>query len=291
MTASSATVGRVIKEFKLEQQGIVKSAKRLGNQNLPSIQQQPGLPYGTVWRIINWGLAGEKRSKRKTHMLSDKQVAQQVLRIPRLLKHLDGGKWRYIVSIDEAWCYMSHVNGRRKIYCRFREKESPQSWIKYCKQKHPRGVIFVAGISARGTTAIRFVPPRTKVNSDFYVKRVLKPIFKKDIPRLDGKDARSVVLYHDSAPSHTALDTVRFLQKSKYRYSKRGLAQQSPDLSPMDYSINSIFKRKLWKHKTKNLAGLIRAMKREWSNISVICAFGLSDLGKSVLFVQENYGL
>ncbi|OQV19433.1 hypothetical protein BV898_06547 [Hypsibius exemplaris] len=215
-------------------------------------------------------LTGEKRSKRKTHMLSDKQVAQRVLKIPRLFQHLNGGKRQYIVSIDEAWCYMSNVNGRRKIYYRFWGKESPQSWLKYCKQKHPREVMFFAGISAHEITAIRFVSPRTKTNSDFYVDRVLKSIFKKDILRLYGKDARSVALHHDSAPSHMALDTVRFFQNSKYRYvPKEDWPSNSPNLSPMDYSINSIFKRKMWKHKSKNFAGLIRAKKREWSDISV----------------------
>jgi hypothetical protein len=317
LTASYVTVCRVIKEFKLEQQGVVKPVKSLGNQNLPSarsaaviakveklvfrpdpfsirqIQQMLGLSYSTVRRIVKRDLAGKKRSKRRTHHLSHQQVAQRVLKVPRLLKHLNGGKWRYIVSIDEAWCYMSHVNGRRKIYYQFRGKQSPQSWLKYCKQKHPRGVMFVAGISARGTTAIRFVPPRTKVNSDFYVKRVLKQIFKKDIPRLYGKDARLVALHHDSAPAHTALDTVRYLQNSKYRYiPKDDWPSNSPDLSPMDYSINGIFKRKLWKHKTKNLAGLMRAMKREWTTISTdLCVRTLKSWKKRCLLVQENHGL
>ncbi|OQV22008.1 hypothetical protein BV898_04218 [Hypsibius exemplaris] len=236
-------------EFKLEQQGIIKPVKRLGSQNLPSarcaatvrkvkylvfrpnpysipqIQQQLGLSYSTVWRIINQNLAAEKRVKRKTHLLSDKHVAQRVLKVPRLLEHLKGGKWRYIVSFDEAWCYMSHVNGRRRIYYKFREQESPQSWLKYCRQTHPRGVMFVAGISARGPTAIRFLPPRTKVNSDFYVKHVLKPLLEKDIPRLYGTDAKYVALHHDSAAAHTALGTVVFPPKQEVPiYSCFGLA-------------------------------------------------------------------
>jgi hypothetical protein len=306
MTASKSTVNRVIVEYQLQQQGVVKPAKRLGTQCTRSIrspatikkvknlvhradpftttqiQRQLGLSRGTLWRIIHRDLAAESRKKRKTHMLSDRQVAQRVEKVPRLLKHLRGGKWRFIVSIDEAWCYMTNVNGRRRMFYKFRGEASPQSWLKYCRQKHPLGLMFVAGISALGTTAIRFVPPRTKVNSDFYVKRVLQPLFEKDIPRLYGKDAKSVALHHDSAPAHKALGTVRFLEDNNYRFIPAAdWPSNSPDLSPMDYSINGIFKRRLWKHKTHTLAGLKRAMRQEWSKIDVDLCVELSSLGKN----------
>jgi hypothetical protein len=43
-------------------------------------------------------------------------VAQGLLKGPRLLERIKGKKVEDIVSIDEAWCHMSHVNGCRKIY-------------------------------------------------------------------------------------------------------------------------------------------------------------------------------
>ncbi|OWA51775.1 hypothetical protein BV898_16242 [Hypsibius exemplaris] len=104
--------------------------------------------------------------------------------------------------------------------------------------------MFAAGISDKGPTAIRFVPPRSKVNSDFYMKHVLKPLFKKNIPKLYGKQAKSVALHHDSAAAHTALTTVRFLQDNNYRFiSAADWPFNSPDLSPINYSINGIFKK------------------------------------------------
>ena len=45
--------------------------------------------------------------------------------------------------------------------------------------------------------------------------------------------------------------------------------RNSPDLSPMDYSINGIFKRRLWKRKARGLEGLVRVLKEEWSGISI----------------------
>ncbi|OWA55294.1 hypothetical protein BV898_19677 [Hypsibius exemplaris] len=144
------------------------------------------------------------------------------------------------------------INTRR---CNTRLTDAASSWLKYCRQKHPKGVVFVAGISAKGPTAIRFVPPRTKVNSDFYGKHVLKPLFKKDIPPLYGKQARSVALHHNSDAAHTALITVRSLQDNNYQFfSAADWPSNTPDLSPMDYTISGMFKRRLWKHKIKNLA-------------------------------------
>ena len=314
--ACTSVVSRVIKEFQLERSGHIKPEKKLPAQNMRTVRtpamiqkvknlvhrpdpysqrqisQQLGISARTVRRIIRQDLAGVLRHKRKTHMLSDKQVSQRLLKIPRLLKHLEGEKWRYIVSIDEAWVYLTHVNGRRKVYYQFRGKRSPQSWMKYCQQKHPRGVMFVAGISARGPTAIRFVPPSTKVNSDFYVHRVLQPLFQKDIKRLYGKSAKRVKLHHDSAPAHRALATVRFMQENKYKFIPASdWPANSPDLSPMDYSINGIFKQRLWKRKAKDLQGLVRAMKQEWSLISKkLCVETLESWSTRAQRVLDNSG-
>jgi hypothetical protein len=121
-------------------------------------------------------------------------------------------KWQFIVSSDESWCYMSHVNARRKIYCKFRGKESPQSFLKYWKQKKPKGVMFVAEISSHRPTAFRFVPPNTKVNSAFYINKVLRPIYVEDIPRFLKRDAKQVALHYDSASSHTSSPSIEWLE-------------------------------------------------------------------------------
>ncbi|OWA53030.1 hypothetical protein BV898_17466 [Hypsibius exemplaris] len=178
----------------MEQEGATKPAKKLGTKMLPSVRttetmknvgklafrpdsftirqimQQLGLSYGTVRQINARSLAGKKRCKTKTHHLSDKQVAQRVLKVPSLLEHIK------------------------------------------------------------------------RVNSDFYVKHVLKPLFKKNIPEFYGKQAKSVALHHDSAAAHTALTTVWFLQNNNYRFIPAADWSNSPDLSPMDYSINRILR-------------------------------------------------
>ena len=66
----------------------------------------------------------------------------------------------------------------------------------------------------------------------------------------------------------------------------------SPDLSPMDYSINGIFKQGLWKRKAQDINGLKRAMRQEWSRISKeLCVKTLKSWESRVKLMLENNGL
>jgi hypothetical protein len=152
--------------------------------------------------------------------------------------------------------------------------------------------MFVAGINSRGPTAIRFVPPNTKVNSAFFINKVLKPIYEKDIPRLFGKDAKRVALHHDSASSHTSGPTVKWLESNNCNFIPAAdWPANSPDLSLKDYSINGIFKRRLSKRKSRGLPGLMRVMKDEWSKISVeLCVNTLESWEKRVKLMIQNKG-
>ncbi|OWA53773.1 hypothetical protein BV898_18194 [Hypsibius exemplaris] len=51
-----------------------------------------------------------------------------------------------VVTIDEAWVYLTNVNEIRKIYHEFRGERSPESWTNFWKDSYPKGVLFVAGV-------------------------------------------------------------------------------------------------------------------------------------------------
>jgi hypothetical protein len=106
-----------------------------------------------------------------------------------------------------------------------------------------------------------------------------------------GSRAHLVVLHHDSAPAHKASATVQWLE-ANYNFIPAGdWPANSPDLSPMDYAINGIFKHRLWKKKTRNLARLMRAMKEEWKNISkALCLRTLQSWKGRVQKMLDNHG-
>ncbi|CAF1373817.1 unnamed protein product [Rotaria sordida] len=80
------------------------------------------------------------------------------------------------------------------------------------------------GVSSQGKTTLRFVAPGTKVNSNCYINKVLKPFLTRDVPRLFPKT-----------------------RKIKWFFSSRfeEWMPNSPGAAPMDYSIWEYLKQQL----------------------------------------------
>ncbi|GBL86248.1 hypothetical protein AVEN_131979-1 [Araneus ventricosus] len=89
-----------------------------------------------------------------------------------------------------------------------RRESSPSSTV-----PHPKGVMVWMGISANGFTKPWFVQPGAKINSEYYIQKILKPFLKDDYCRLyPNSDA---VFHQDSAPLHASRVTQKFFMISK----------------------------------------------------------------------------
>ena len=177
-----STVSKLLKEVKDGEHGFPKMPKRIPPQNQrparikalvkkvakdinnpnPPPQKQMAMKHkvsaSTVRRIIDKDCDAELRRKYTVHALSDKQAQQRLDRGPNFLKYLKGEKWKFIVTIDEFWIYSTYVNGQRKVPYERRGGENCDKWRKYCKQKHPKGIMCAAGISFRGPTGMYLIP-------------------------------------------------------------------------------------------------------------------------------------
>jgi len=72
-------------------------------------------------------------------------------------------------------------------------------------------------ITGRGTVPLIRVPSKVKINAEYYVDYVLKPLFAEHLPRLYRNDINKVFFYHEKAPSHTSkvtMATYKRLSKS-----------------------------------------------------------------------------
>ena len=70
----------------------------------------------------------------------------------------------------------------------------------------------------------------------------------------------------DSAGSHVCSDTTDWMKSRKVKYiPKQEWMSNSPDLFPMDFGINSIFKNLLSEKRASTLDGMKRVMKQVWS--------------------------
>lgn len=79
-----------------------------------------------------------------------------------------------------------------------------------------------------------------------------------------GKAKNMAVLHHNSGPAHKAKKTVQWLESNGYKFiPEQDWPANSLDLSPMNFSINGIFKQRLWKRRAHKLTGSMGAMREE----------------------------
>ncbi|RWR99964.1 uncharacterized protein B4U80_04996 [Leptotrombidium deliense] len=100
------------------------------------------------------------------------------------------------------------------------------------------------GISVNGALKPIFVEPGVKINAQYYIKHVLKPFLKSDARRLYPD--MNFIFHQDSAPSHTAKSTLKYLKDNKVSFiTPLQWMPSSPDAAPMDYCIWGYIKNKL----------------------------------------------
>ncbi|OWA54052.1 hypothetical protein BV898_18474 [Hypsibius exemplaris] len=198
------------------------TTKEAGSDTAPSSVKPRGSPKlrtpGLV-AAIEKDLSGPNPLTRLHYL----EVKQRVVPRPEVPALHHGREWKNFVTIDEAWVYLTDVNGIRKIYYEFREKRSPESWTKFWKESHPKGVMFVVGVVSGRKTAFRFVKPGAKINSEHYIQHVLKPLFKNDIRKLfSGELINKVVFQYNSASAHSSespKNSFEILESSSFRKS------------------------------------------------------------------------
>ena len=126
------------------------------------------------------------------------------------------------------------------------------------------------GVCWRRKSQIYVAPENAKINADNFIKLILKPVLEKYIPRLYGRDAKKVTFHMDSAPAHVAVKTREWLSDHKYRYiAKQDWMVNSPDLAPMDYALDSVFKKFLKVKVIKNRQELVRCIRHACSMVEI----------------------
>ncbi|GBM10704.1 hypothetical protein AVEN_100-1 [Araneus ventricosus] len=138
-------------------------------------------------------------------------VSQKVIRRQRswpLYKLLRKDRWQKFIITDEAWICLSDTNAKSKVQHLSRDQNrrdlTPSTTV-----PHPKGVKVWMGISANGVSKPRFVQPGDKINSEYYIQKILKPFLKDDYCRLYPND--DAVSHQDSTPSHVSRVTQKFL--------------------------------------------------------------------------------
>ncbi|CAF3386669.1 unnamed protein product [Rotaria sp. Silwood2] len=210
------------------------------------------------------------RKKQKVQKLTSSNIMKRRQRSFQLYLRLACGRYKKFITTDEAWFYLDGTGGRRKVcYIKKTDPDYDRMIIQQ-NTSRPKGFMVWGGVSSQGKTALRFVAPGTKVNSNYYVNKVLKPFLAQDVPRLFPKRRKMKwFLHQDSAPSHTAEQTIRFLEQNKIHYiTPQEWMPASPDAAPMDYSIWGYLKQQLNKIHIDSLDELKKKLLSEWRKMS-----------------------
>lgn len=257
---------------------LVSKVKRLATVENPPSQRKMARMCGTTLKIVNNIIHEDldliTRRKTKVHKLNEYHMKNRKTNARKLYeKHLAGTKWQYVVTLDEAWMYLTYTNGTRKICYVKRGKNMPEEWVRECSESFPKGFLVVGAISGRGPLPLIRVPVNVKVNADYYIEYVLKPIIN-ELKIMYPGELHKVFLHHDKASSHTAKKTMAFLNDTKAELGLNFIANsdipvKSPDISPLDFYGFGFLKQRLFNRRPKTVAGLWNVLKDVWSQITI----------------------
>jgi hypothetical protein len=265
---------------KVVTKGLISKVKaQVLKENPPtqrSLASALGTSSRTINKIINKDLGLKKTKKYNVHRLLPRHIAERRTNCRKLYeKHLSGEKWKFVVTLDEAWIYLSDCGKKRGIFYKKRTEKSTENWFKESREGFPKGFMVVAGFSYNGKLTIRKIEKNAKINSKYFQDKILTPIFEKDIPSLYPMDLDKVELHQDKASSHTSKSTALFLEKMRNETGIKAIPfghipVKSPDASPMDFCAFGLLKQALSKRKPKTLDGLWKVVEDEWSKLSIV---------------------
>ena len=238
---------------------------------------------------INKVLKKKLVKKPKGQALSAAVIEKRRQRSWSLYMKLRGQRWRNFITSDEAWFYLDNIEGKTKV--QYISRHQNRSCCEtFTNERHPKGIMVWLGISANGCTKIRFVEPGAKINSDYYINKVLKPFIKDDIHKLYPN---GVFTFHqDSAPSHTAKKTIKFLNDNKITFiTPRQWLPKSPDAAPLDYFFWGYLKWRVNQRKPRSLNGLKKVIKEEVEKVpQTMINKALKSWGKRCRQIYYNKG-
>ncbi|GFV54757.1 uncharacterized protein TNCV_3844761 [Trichonephila clavipes] len=174
-----------------------------------------------------------------------------------------------------VWVYLSKSSKRRSnFYCSTDGNEGTK-WLRLCTVKFLKEFRISCKTSNNGKLKIKKVSSKAKINSLYYQKKILEPIFEEEIQTLYGKDIYKVGFHVDKVPSHTSKSTAAYLTKKE---SETGLKcipfdeirVKSPYTYPMDFFAFGLLNRALGKRNPSTPNGLWKTVQKEWSEICMI---------------------
>jgi hypothetical protein len=268
--------------------------KVMVNNPSPLPQQAMANKLNTSRQVIAYKIKHKLNKKLvkkpRCHALSASTVKKRWLRSWSLYLRLRGQRWQKVITSDEALFHITDANGKTKVQYKTRGQKKTELEV-HPKVQFPKGVMVWIGISANGCTTVRFVKPGVKINSDYYIRKILKPFIRRDIPKLYPNG--DYVFHQDSAPSHASKKTIKFLKDNKISFiPPTKWMPNSPDAAPLDYFFWGYLKKRLNRRKVRTIRGLQKAIREEVAKVPQnMINKALKSWGRRCRHIYYNKGL
>ena len=200
------------------------------------ISEELNIPRSSVRRIVKLDLHLSAFRRVPAQVISESVKKKRLDRSKKLLRRLPVAEAKKVFFTDEKNFYLNppvnHQNDR--VWSSGQKKDVDESRLVAERAKFTKHVMVSAGICYGGKGRLHFIPEKSKVNADLYVKTLL--------PRLveDCKEIlpRGFIFQQDGAPAHTANLTQKWIATNCREFiNKDEWPPNSPDLNPLDYYV------------------------------------------------------
>lgn len=253
---SYQTVTRFIREFQISQSAKpIQNPKKINepdevddlirhvvdNEPFLSVRQiakKVGMPKSTVYlrMTVNIGYIS-KHLKWVPHLLNPQQKKNRMDISKMLLKILQSAErqgWKYFVTGDESWFYLSYDYERQWVY----SGQEPN--IREKKMISSEKVMITVFWNPHQIVLVDALPKGEKFNSHYYTNNILEKLHQLGggFPDTNGKRLN---VHVDNAKPHTSKYSIRFLES--HGMKKVPHPAFSPDLAPSDFFLFGYLKK------------------------------------------------
>jgi len=196
-----------------------------GHKSPREIERETGISRRTVQRIVKEDLQLKPYKRVTGQVLNENCKLKRQQRCQQLLDRFQNERSvRSIWFTDEkTFTLATPLNSQNdRVYSEARKKkEVPATRLIREREHFSRGIMVSVGVSRIGKTSIVFVEPGAKVNSEYYCDHVLAQGLLPDIKARCGR--HNWTLQQDGAPSHTARNTINFLNRENITFIEPGM--------------------------------------------------------------------
>ena len=200
------------------------------------------IPRTSIRRIIVEDLKLQPFKKIKAHRIDTRTKEKRIERCSNLLRVFTKQVLETAFFSDEKIFKVTHhptakCPKRSHLCCEcLQEVYNRKQTLVRGTSGFPMSLMVFVAVSKVGKSSVFFVEPGAKVNGAYYREKLLASMIP-EMDRLTGY--QPYVSMQDGARSHTANETVRFLNQQLYLtlLQPNMWPPNSPDLNPVDYCV------------------------------------------------------